>query len=213
MICYNKYDVKNILRSAAQSSFTMSHRQIRAPISRVVAFMVLSTRFHMPDLSTKAPKTADFFAELYVAGRFAELGWNIYFPRRDRGFDFIVSKSTSSGEQLLRPVQVKGKYPTPDKGDRDVYGYIGELSEVHREMVLAIPYFAPGSYEVPISIAYLPFGIIRGHSRGSKCEPAYLRGGIAHPRRDYQKFFGDEGLKLVERDDWSSLGIGATASA
>jgi hypothetical protein len=61
-------------------------------------------------------KTSDYFAELYVAGRFAEAGWNVYFPRRDRGFDFIVSKALPDGQQLLRPVQVKGKYPTDEKG-------------------------------------------------------------------------------------------------
>ncbi len=162
----------------------------------------------MTDSPTKAPKVADFFAELYVAGRFAESGWNIYFPRRDRGFDFIVSKSAGDGEQLLRPVQVKGKYPTAEKGDRTTYGYIGELSERHRDMVLAIPYFAPGAYEVPVCVAYLPLSIIRAHSRGSKCEPASLLRGVAKPRRDYAKFFGDEGLKLVERADWPTVEIG-----
>jgi len=42
-------------------------------------------------------KVSDFFAELYVAGRFADAGWNVYFPRRDRGFDFIASRLTAAG--------------------------------------------------------------------------------------------------------------------
>jgi len=36
---------------------------------------------------------SDYFAELYVAGKFADEGWNVYFPRCDKGFDFIVSKA------------------------------------------------------------------------------------------------------------------------
>ena len=34
----------------------------------------------------------DYFAEMYVAGILADNGWNIYFPRRDNGFDFIITK-------------------------------------------------------------------------------------------------------------------------
>jgi hypothetical protein len=55
---------------------------------------------------------SDYFAELYVAGKFADEGWNVYFPHRDKGFDFIVSKQDSGAVQILMPVQVKGKYPT-----------------------------------------------------------------------------------------------------
>ena len=57
------------------------------------------------------PKTSDYFAELYVAGRFADAGWNVYFPHRDQGFDFVISKVIGV-DTVLRPVQVKGKYPT-----------------------------------------------------------------------------------------------------
>jgi hypothetical protein len=39
-----------------------------------------------------------------------------------------------------RPGQVKGKYPTADKTDKNVYGYIGKLTELHPDMVLAIPF-------------------------------------------------------------------------
>src|SRR2546423_1890750 len=65
----------------------------------------------------------DYFAELFVAGRFAEAGWNVYFPHRDEGFDFLVAKNTGRGHQLIRPVQVKGKYPRRGKKNKPTYGY------------------------------------------------------------------------------------------
>ena len=74
-----------------------------------------------------APKTRDYFAEMYVAGVLADAGWQIYFPRRDVGFDFVVIKA--HGETtLIRPVQVKGKYPTETKTNKQNYGYDGELT-------------------------------------------------------------------------------------
>ena len=73
-------------------------------------------------------KVSDYFAELFVAGRLADAGWNVYFPHRDQGFDFIITKTVNAGEMLIRPVQVKGKYPTGEKGDQGVYGYVGALA-------------------------------------------------------------------------------------
>jgi hypothetical protein len=157
-------------------------------------------------------KVSDYFAELYVAGRFADAGWNIYFPRRDQGFDFIASKPGPDGIQLLRPVQVKGKYPTAEKGDKLVYGYIGELTQRHPDMVLAIPYFSPAAPDIPTCIAYLPRLLIRNHSRGSRCEPASFQGGMAKPRRDYARFFGEEGLRLIEQTGWAQLTIDNAAA-
>jgi hypothetical protein len=147
-------------------------------------------------------RTSDYFAEIYVAGRFAEAGWNVYFPRRDRGFDFIASKALADGQQMLRPVQVKGKYPTAEKQDRAAYGYLGGLTELHPEMVLVIPFFDQGPREMPTCVAYLPRGIIKPHKRGFRCSPATLASGLATPRRDYRHFFNDAGLKLVEKPDW-----------
>ncbi len=153
-------------------------------------------------------RVSDYFAELYVAGRFADNGWNVYFPRRDRGFDFIVSRSTEDGLQLLRPVQVKGKYPTAVKGDKAVYGYIGKLTELHPDMVLAIPFFSATSPEIPTCVAYIPFSLMRRHSRGFRCQPAIYRAGTAAPRRDFAKFFDEAGLRLVEQSDWPTFTIG-----
>jgi hypothetical protein len=39
---------------------------------------------------TQGDEYPDYFAELYVAGLMANAGWNVYFPHRDRGLDFIV---------------------------------------------------------------------------------------------------------------------------
>jgi len=150
----------------------------------------------------------DYFAELFVAGRFADAGWNVYFPHRDEGFDFLVAKAIDGGTQLIRPVQVKGKYPTAGKTDKPVYGYVGELSQVHPEMVLAIPFFElRRSPDVPCCIAYLPFPLIRRHSRGFRCQRATFHAGVPLPRRDHRRFFDREGLVLLERPDWNTMGI------
>lgn len=60
-------------------------------------------------MSTNAEKRRpDYLAELYVAGVLADDGWNVYFPHRDEGFDFMISKYL--GDRIvLRLVQVKGK--------------------------------------------------------------------------------------------------------
>lgn len=147
-------------------------------------------------------KVSDYFAELYVAGRFADAGWNVYFPHRDTGFDFIVTKPTKSGSDLIRPVQVKGKYPTDGKGDKVTYGFVGELSRTHPDMVLAIPYFSKQNETAPSFVAYLPLSLVRTHSRGFRCEPAAFRKGVISPRRDYARFFDSGGLELLERLDW-----------
>jgi len=51
-------------------------------------------------------RVRDYFAELYVAGTFADAGWNVYFPHRDKGFDFIVSRSDSRTGHVIRPVRI-----------------------------------------------------------------------------------------------------------
>lgn len=150
---------------------------------------------------------SDYFAELYVAGCFADAGWNVYFPHRDKGFDFIVSKPHAQVGQLIRPVQVKGKYPTETKGDKTVYGYIGRLTQTHPEMVLAIPFFSTMQAPAPGCVAYLPFALVRKHPRGYRCQPATFTNGRAEPRRDYRKFFDASGLTLLEKLDWKNSAV------
>jgi len=152
--------------------------------------------------------TIDYFAELYVAGRFAEAGWNVYFPHRDQGFDFIVSKNDSKGYPVIRPVQVKGKYPTSAKGNKIAYGYVGKLTQLRDDMILAIPFFAFGSSDMPVCTAYLPRPLIKKHPRGYRCLPASFKQGVPAPRREYKKFFGKEGLLLLGTSGWVTSELG-----
>ena len=150
----------------------------------------------------------DYFAELYVAGKFADAGWNVYFPHRDIGFDFIVSKPDNHGGQILRPVQVKGKFPTSARRDGKYYGIATKLTQIHPEMVLAIPFFLAESLDAPICTAYMPRSLVRPHTRGYKCQPASYNSGRPEPRRDYRKFFDSKGLKLLESASWKDSTIG-----
>jgi hypothetical protein len=150
---------------------------------------------------------SDYFAELYVAGKFADAGWNVYFPHRDKGFDFIVSKPHGPSGQILRPVQVKGKYPTKEKRNKTTYGYIGRLSQVHPEMVLALPFFSTITSPAPSCVAYMPMSLIRKNSRGYRCAPAYFRSGAPAARRDYARFFDEAGLKELESLSWKDSTI------
>lgn len=146
-----------------------------------------------------APVTRDVFAEYYVAGLFADAGWEIYSPHRDRGFDFLVTKEIC-GETVLVPVQVKGLYPTPAKTDKTVYGYIGKLTATHPDMVLALPYFdTDHSKPSPLFTAFMPVSEIKISPRGYRCQPASFKGGEAVPRRDFAKFFDSGGIDLIEQ--------------
>lgn len=150
-----------------------------------------------------APATRDYFAELYVAGIFGDAGWSVYFPKRDVGFDFVVSRTTN-GVTLLRPVQVKGLYPTAVKKDKPVYGYSGDLSATHPDMVLALPFFSATERGVaPAIIAYMPLAQTRGRSRGGfRCVPARLVSGLPEPRRDFLQYFGADGLAALSHISW-----------
>ncbi len=148
--------------------------------------------------------TRDYFAELYVAGLMGDAGWAIYFPKRDVGFDFIASKDTGQ-HTLLRPVQVKGLYPSKEKTDRTAYGYIGKLSQLHPEMVLVLPYFPVDVAGVaPDLIAWMPRTRIRAQaSKGYACQPASFKTGRARMRREYARYFGSIGLAAMDASTWS----------
>lgn len=149
-------------------------------------------------------KARYYFAELYVAGLLANAGWNVYFPHRDKGMDFIISKTGTDGREIIRPVQVKGKYLSADKGNKSTYGYVGKLKQVHPDMVLAIPFFSVNQPGPALFVAYMPFSRIKKHSRGYRCQPAAFRNGKPIPRPDYKKFFDNEGLALIEKPDWNN---------
>jgi len=55
----------------------------------------------------------DYFAELFVAGRFAEAGWNVYFPHRDEvsisSSQRIPAAGTSSYVPCRSRVSIRGK--------------------------------------------------------------------------------------------------------
>ena len=150
-----------------------------------------------------APDTRDYFAELYSAGIFGDAGWSVYFPKRDVGFDFIVSKPV--GDQvLLRPVQVKGLYPTGAKGDKDYYGFIGHLSAIHPDMVLVLAFFAATERGAsPEKIAYMPYSEFKKPIGGGyRCVPAKFEAGHSMPRKEFARYFGEQGLLSVESSMW-----------
>jgi hypothetical protein len=150
----------------------------------------------------QAPRTRDYLAELHVAGLFGDAGWQVFFPKRDEGFDFIAVKRTPTGS-VVRPVQVKGLYPTAGKKDRVVYPWKGKLSQTHADLVVAFVYFhADLGSDVPACIAYVPFGDLRQPTRGGYAfTGASLRQGRVSPRRDYRHYFGREGLQLLAAGD------------
>ena len=150
-----------------------------------------------------APATRDYFAEMYVAGLMADADWNIYFPRRDKGFDFIATFDDDDGT-LVRPVQVKGFYPTSDKTDKSVYGYGGRLTQLHDDMILALVYFPLGNLTgTPAQVAYMPRSQIRDRSRGGyRCVPCSIVDSTVVQRRDSARFFGPDGLRAVRSRAW-----------
>ena len=148
------------------------------------------------------PKIRALFAEMYVAAALADEDWAIYFPRRDVGFDMIATRSTRSG-MIIRPIQVKGLYPSPGKTRKDYYGYVGKLSQTHKDMALAIVYFdTEKASPSPKMIAWMPWTSIRKHSRGYKCQPARFVDGAAEPRRDHRRFFDADGLARMASRVW-----------
>lgn len=156
----------------------------------------------------------DYFAEMYVAGLLADAGWNIYFPHRDKGFDFMITK-VRENRVVLRLVQVKGKYPELDKGDKRSYGYRGELTALHPEMVLAIPYFPnDNTSAAPTCVAWMPRSQIRPQlDRRWRCEPAKFVRGVPVPRRDFRRYFDQPGLAFMEESEWEWSAIGAEPGA
>lgn len=158
----------------------------------------------MKDMEPKGPRTFAQLAELYVAGLFAEEGWRVYFPHQDDGFDFIAMKDQAD-VSLIRPVQVKGKYPTDKKLDNRAIGFTGELTRRHPEMVLAIVYFEVSDVPVIRHVAFMPPSMFKENKRGIRCLPAKFQQGKAVPRGDHAKFFDRKGLQQIVNRDWKSM--------
>lgn len=154
--------------------------------------------------SASAPYTRDYFAEMYVAGVLADAGWDVYFPRRDKGFDMIISRPVGA-TTIVRPVQVKGKYATDEKTDKTSYGYVGGITAFHDDMILAIPYFTTQSVGAPMLIAWMPRGEVRPHTKGWRCEPARFVGGVPEARPGFAHFFGPAGLSAFEATVGTSI--------
>jgi hypothetical protein len=150
---------------------------------------------------SKGPKTRDYLAELFVAGIMGDAKWQIYFPKRDEGFDFIAIKRTTIGT-LIRPVQVKGLYPTAQKKDRVVYRWMGKLSQTHPAMIVAFCYFSSDHETVaPTCVAYVPFGNLKTPSRGGfRFDGASLQAGRVRPRRDFRQYFDWDGLRALDQE-------------
>jgi hypothetical protein len=147
----------------------------------------------------------DEFAEQYLAGIFMDAGWAVYFPRKDKGFDFIISKETDAG-MVVRPVQIKGKFPEKKTGVVKKYGYRGKLTAMHKEMVLAIAFFTSLSrLPHPDCVAYMPFGKITKTSKEGtfSCGPAKFQQGVISPIETYNQYFDVAGLSALEATDWA----------
>jgi hypothetical protein len=145
----------------------------------------------------------DYFAELYVAGLMGDCGWSVYFPKRDVGFDFIATRNVH-GVVLVRPIHVKGLYPTEAKKDKSGYGFVGRLTQLHDDMILALPFFSTDRVgPAPVCIAYMPRSAIRVQRRkGYKCMPARFASGRPEPRATFRKYFDIEGLKASAHVGW-----------
>jgi hypothetical protein len=164
----------------------------------------------MSYLESSGPQTFSQLAELYVAGLFAEQGWRVYFPHRDEGFDFLAMKG-EGGQSLIRPVQVKGRYPTEAKLDSRAIGFTGELTKTHPEMVLAIVYFEVSDIPVVRHVAFMPQSMFRSHKRGIRCLPAKFQQGKVIPRGDHSKFFDHKGLLRVAEPNWKDTTLDGPA--
>ena len=98
---------------------------------------------------------------------------------------------------ILRPIQVKGKYPQDGKLKKPTYGYVGKLTATHPDMVLAVPYFSAESGNFPDHISRVPFSLIKSHSRGYRADYAQFSNGEANPRPGFTYLFDELGLSAL----------------
>jgi len=161
-------------------------------------------------------KLGGLAAELIVAAQMVEHDWNIYSPHVDEGFDFIAVLPLPNQDVLMRPVQVRGRYPEVERDRLKEGKRNSRLSQVHDDMVLALPYFKEedGLHKLE-TVAFLPLKAIgltkRLIRRTGKISyycspmPAQRKGNKFLPRRDYERFFDGPGIELMARADWKDL--------
>ena len=149
-------------------------------------------------------------AELLVASMMVRDGWNIYSPHRDIGFDLIATKNIR-GILLFRPIQVRGCYLESKTKETNAYGKSKmELKEIHEEMALVIPYYEPDQTSpYPVYVAFLPHAEIRKHKNRDLyyAGPARARKGAIHMRKEYVRYFGMSGVRLMSDPNWKNLKV------
>ncbi len=69
-------------------------------------------------------KVFGYLVELHVAGCLADAGWDVCFPHRDKGFEFVISKRVN-GSPIPWPVQVKGNPQTQRRPIRPCMDTLG----------------------------------------------------------------------------------------
>lgn len=145
----------------------------------------------------------DEFAELYVSALFADGGWTVYFPRRDKGFDCIVTMQKGD-DMLVRPIQVKGVYPEEFKKGGKPFGRDLKLTAIHPQMVLVMPFFqyAPEKSSSPTHVGFFPIKPSTRPDRKHIIRPAFLKAGVISVRDSYQGSFGKAGIAEVEKLTW-----------
>jgi hypothetical protein len=87
------------------------------------------------------------------------------------------------------------------------------LNQIHRDIVLAIPYFSVAAPGPAIFVAYLPFWQIKPHQRGYRCQPACFLNGCPKTRPSYARYFDASGLALIEEPKWGEAPIPSTSEA
>jgi len=109
----------------------------------------------------------------------------------------MIATINVSDRIIIRPIQVKGKYPQDGKSKKPTYGYIGKLTATHPDMVLVIPYFSAESENFSDHIAWVPFSLIKSHSRGCRADYAQFSNGKANPRPGFTHLFDKLGASAL----------------
>jgi hypothetical protein len=110
---------------------------------------------------------------------------------------------------IVRPVQVKGKFPETTTAVRKKYGYRGRLTAIHKDMVLAIPLFTSlERLAHPDCIAFMPLSTITEPKKGLYwCAPAKLEKGKVSAKESFKHYFGEDGIRYVESTNFGNTSL------